>query len=215
VAQKEQARLEDLMPEVRQISNLDLRRKILETWERALSESSFRDLTEVPGEGWVDPNITQLDHQRAVARMAVAVANALAEVVPDIKLDKDILIAGALLHDVGKAFEYDPARVAVWRRHPQEAGYPSIRHPIYGVHLGLSTNLPETILHIIGAHASEGTVVRRSLENTLISAVDVLFWDLVSKSRTGLTFANLESQAITSENSDILSQQTRRNQGAP
>jgi putative nucleotidyltransferase with HDIG domain len=207
VTQTEESRLERLMPEIREISSLDLRRKVMDVWARALAESSFNDLTEVPGESWVDPKITQLHHQRAVAKMAISVADAFEQVVPDVKLDRDLLVAGALLHDVGKAFEYDPARSAIWRKQPQAAGYPSIRHPIYGVHLGLAAKLPEPLLHIIAAHASEGALVRRSLENTLIAAVDMLFWDLVAKARTGLTFGELEKQAIASENSRISSKQ--------
>ena len=197
------------MPEVRQISNSDLRQKCLETWQRALPDSSFHDLTEVPGENWIDPNISQLDHQRAVARMAVAVADAIEEIVPSIKLDRDVLVAGALVHDVGKVFEYDPARTQSWKKRPQAAGYPSIRHPIYGVHLGIAAGLPETVLHIIAAHAKEGALIKRSLENTLVSVIDRLFWELVAKSRTGRTFEELER---TEEAKEILPISTGKKQ---
>jgi putative nucleotidyltransferase with HDIG domain len=201
------------MPEVREISNSDLKRKCLETWLRALPESSFHDLTEVPGENWIDPNISQLDHQRAVARMAVAVADAIEEIVSTIKFDKDVLIVGALVHDVGKVFEYDPVRTTVWRKQPQAAGYPSIRHPIYGVHLGLAVGLPETVLHIIAAHAKEGALVRRSLENTLISVVDRLFWEIAATSRTGRTFDELQKAEEALETLPISSAKNKKRRG--
>jgi putative nucleotidyltransferase with HDIG domain len=176
-----------------------------------LAESSFKELVDVPGENWVDPAVSQVDHQRAVAKMALAVADAVEEIVPSVKFNRDVLIAGALVHDVGKAFEYDPARTARWRARPQAVGQPSIRHPVYGVHLALRAGLPEPVVHIVAAHAGEGTLVRRSLENTLIAAVDLLFWDLLAKARTGLTFGELEKQTVAAEVSRLSARtRTRR-----
>lgn len=95
---------------------------------------------------------------------------------PDLTVDRDILIAGALCHDVGKPWEFDPRNQARWKRTPGAAGYPSIRYPACGVHVCLSVGLPETVAHIAGGHSGEGERVVRSLENTIVNAADYAFW---------------------------------------
>jgi hypothetical protein len=47
----------------------------------------------------------------------------------------------------------------------------------------------------------------------LVSTVDLLFWELVAKARTGLTFDELERRAVTSENSRILSEHIAARKG--
>ncbi|TAN31997.1 HD domain-containing protein [bacterium] len=180
------------MPEVELIQDAALRRKVLEVWALALAESSFTRIEEVPGEPEIDPSVNQLTHQRAVARLAWQIADVMEATLPAIHFDRDVLVAGALVHDVGKAFEYDPERAALWRNRPQAAGYPPIRHPAYGVHLALRVGLPEAVAHICAAHAKEGEMIQRSLEAVAVHYADFAFWELVAKARTGLS----EEQAI-------------------
>ena len=185
-------RIARAMPEVELIKDGVLRRKVLEVWVLALSESSFNSIEEVPGEPEIDPSVNQLTHQRAVARLAWQIADVMEGTMPAIRFDRDVLVAGALVHDVGKAFEYDPKRAAVWRNRPQAVGYPPIRHPAYGVHLALRVGLPEAVAHICAAHAREGEMIQRSLEAVAVHYADFAFWEVVAKACTGLS----EDQAI-------------------
>lgn len=173
------------LPEVDDIANADLRDKVVEAWAFALSETEFASIDEIRASGGpTSPPMkrgTQADHLRGVAKMAVAMADALESVAGPVGIDRDVLIAGALCHDVGKAFEFSPRNQARWQANPAAAGYPSIRHPVYGVHVALAVGLPEAIAHIAGAHSAEGERVERSLENTIVNIADHAFWTILAR----------------------------------
>jgi putative nucleotidyltransferase with HDIG domain len=187
------------MPEIALISDLDLRRKVAEAWALALHDSSFNSLEEIPGEADIDATVSQLTHQRGVTIIALRIAEGMQEIMPDIQFDRDIIIAGGLVHDIGKAYEYDPERAAQWRAQPQRSGYPAIRHPIYGVHIALMAGLPDSVAHICATHAKEGNLIQRSLEGMLINYADHMFWNLVAKAHTGLTADDLTRMALPSD----------------
>lgn len=69
-----------------------------------------------------------------------------------------MLIAGALLHDVGKPYEFSPRNQERWQANPALAGYPAMRHPIYGANIALKAGLPESIVHAVATHCREGNV---------------------------------------------------------
>ena len=104
------------------------------------------------------------------------IGDELTAMFPELGVDRDLLIACALCHDVGKPWEFDPENQARWRESPSAAGFPSIRHPGYGVHVCLTVGLPEAVAHTAGAHSGEGELVVRSLENTIVHHADYTFW---------------------------------------
>lgn len=171
------------LPEANQIENTHLRDKVLEVWALAIDESSFDSISQIKASGNPDtPPLTtgtQADHLRGVTKLAIAMADQLCELFPDLPVNKDILIAGALCHDVGKAWEFDPENQKRWKSSPKSAGLPSIRHPAYGVYLCLRVGLPEEVAHCAGAHSGEGQLLRRSLENTIIHYADYSFWHVL------------------------------------
>ena len=170
---------EDL-PEVNEIRDEDLRVKVIEAWAFALSQSEFTRIAQIKGSGVPDsPALkdgTQADHLRGVARMAHGLADGLEAVHGDIGIDRDLLWACALCHDVGKPFEFSPRNQARWQNDMGAAGFPSIRHSVYGVHVALTVGLPEAVAHTAGAHSAEGELIKRSLENTLVNSADHAYW---------------------------------------
>ncbi len=168
------------LPEVDQIVDSGLREKVVEAWATALGRSSFGAIAEIRPSG--NPNTsplkvgTQADHIRGVTRLAIVIADEMTAMFPDLKVNRDLLIAGALCHDVGKPWEFDPENQARWKGAPRAAGWPSIRHPAYGVHVCLSVGLPEEVAHMAAAHSGEGELVVRSLENTIVHHADYAFW---------------------------------------
>lgn len=168
------------LPEVDQIADSELREKVVEAWAAALGRSSFGAIAEIRPSGNPDTAPlkvgTQADHIRGVTRLAMAIADEMTAMFPDLKVNRDLLIAGALCHDVGKPWEFDPENQARWKGAPRAAGWPSIRHPAYGVHVCLSVGLPEEVAHMAAAHSGEGELVVRSLENTIVHHADYAFW---------------------------------------
>lgn len=176
------ARVRAELPEVEEIRDPDLAAKVVEAWALALASSSFGAIAEIEPSG--NPGVNtlkrghQTDHIRGVTRMAVALADQLSALLPDLKIDRDIVIAGGLCHDVGKPWEFDPENRRRWEGAPRRAGLPSIRHPAFGVHVCLTVGLPEEVAHCAAAHSGEGELLVRSLENTIVHHADYAFWGI-------------------------------------
>lgn len=173
------------LPELEEIKDFALRQKVVEAWALSLSESEFERIEDIPPSAFPQSPLmhrgTQADHLRGVARMAVAMADQLEGLFGPMGIDRDILWAAALCHDVGKAFEFSHRNQERWRSSPRTAGYPSIRHSVYGVHIALSVGLPEAVAHACGAHSAEGELIYRSLENNLIHFADYAFWSTLER----------------------------------
>jgi putative nucleotidyltransferase with HDIG domain len=173
------------LPEVDEIHDGDLREKVIEAWALALAQSEFTRIEEIRASGNpTSPPLkhgTQADHLRGVARMAVALADALEQVHGAIGIDRDLLWACALCHDVGKPYEFSPRNQARWQADVAAAGYPAIRHSVYGVYICLTVGLPEAVAHTAGAHSGEGELIQRSLENTLVHHADYAYWHVLGR----------------------------------
>ena len=171
------------LPEVEEIKNEDLKERVIDAWASALSESEFEGIEEIPASGVPgSPEIkngTQADHLRGVAQLALAIAETLEGLFGGLGIDRDLLVAGALCHDVGKPYEFSPRNQARWKRSGALTGKPAIRHTVYGVHVALRAGLPEEVAHIAGAHSGEGQFVARSLINTIIHHADSAFWQIL------------------------------------
>lgn len=176
------ARVREELPEVEEIQDTQLREKVLEAWALALSQSSFDAISEIEPSG--NPGVNtlrrgeQTHHIRGVTRIAMRMADELTTLLPDLRVNRDLLIAGALCHDIGKPWEFDPDNRRRWETTPRAAGLPSIRHPAYGVHICLTAGLPEEVAHCAAAHSGEGELLVRSLENTIIHHADYAFWGI-------------------------------------
>lgn len=173
------------LPEAKQIRDKDLREKVYDAWALSLGESGYTKLEEMPNSGTPDSNRaqsgTQADHLRSVARLAMAIATELRGMFKEFEVDMDEVIAGALCHDLGKPFEYDPRNQERWTFDARITGRPSIRHTVYGVHMALAAGLPETIAHIAGAHSREGEFVTRSLAAEIVHYADEAYWRILAR----------------------------------
>jgi len=91
----------------------------------------------------------------------------------------DEVISGALCHDLGKPFEYNPENRKRWSADPAKTGFPSIRHTQYGTYVALTIGLLESIAHIAGAHSMEGESVERSLVLEVVRHADEALWSVL------------------------------------
>lgn len=171
------------LPEIAWIADEALREKVVEAWVLSLSRSSFGSIREIQPAG--NPNSMvltrgdQTDHIRGVTRLATVMADEVIASNPDIAVRRDIVVAGGLCHDIGKAWEFDPQNQARWRETPRATGLPSLRHSVYGAHLCLSVGLPEEVAHIAAAHSGEGELLVRSLEATIVHFADIGYWSIM------------------------------------
>ncbi len=174
--------VEKSLPELALIGDSELRFKVAQAWAIALSETEYTSIEDIRASALPDDPLmkrgTQADHIRATAQIALAQAEAIERVFGSIGIDHDLLLAGALVHDVGKPYEFSPRNQARWKADPSAAGLPAVRHPVYGVHIALQVGLPEPVVHIVGAHAMsrEGACVKPSLENVIVQYADSVMW---------------------------------------
>ncbi len=171
------------LPEIAWIGNDMLREGVVKAWTMSLSKSSFRSIRDIQPAG--NPNSMvltrgdQTDHIRGVTRLATVMADEVIASNPDIAVNRDIVVAGGLCHDIGKAWEFDPENQKRWRQTPRATGLPSLRHSVYGAHICLAAGLPEEVAHIAAAHSGEGELLVRSLEATIVHFADIGYWSIM------------------------------------
>jgi putative nucleotidyltransferase with HDIG domain len=166
----------ELWPELMWIQDENLREKVAKTWELALEKSvlSPEDLKRIPFTLLCGPDlkVTFMDHKRSVVHIARDAGQKINEAYHgELTVDMDVLIAGAILADVGKLLEYvlDENGEAV-----QGAYGKYLRHPFSGVSIAEQCGVPAGVCHIIAAHAGEGNMIKRSTEAYIVHHVDFM-----------------------------------------
>ncbi len=165
-----------LWPELAWIEDEELRDKTAATWQLALERSvlSSDDLYRIPFTLLAGPDmkVSFMAHKRAVVHIARASGEKIREFFgDDLPVNMDVLIAGAILADVGKLLEYefDDAGNAVQGDYGKY-----LRHPFSGVALAEACGVPPEVCHIIATHAKEGDLVKRSTEAYIVHHADFM-----------------------------------------
>ena len=169
-----------LLPWIGRIQDEELREKVITCWDKALQRSgypSLPDLEKMPFTLLTDTRgLNFVEHTLAVTAGAVGLAQAQAghyRAMP-YDIDMDRLIAGALLHDVGKILEIEPDGKGGHRK--SRAGF-CMRHPISGAALAAEVGLPDEVLNCIACHAKEGEGRPQVIETVLIHQADYATFD--------------------------------------
>ncbi len=169
-------KLLELWPELEWIEDPELRAKTAKTWEIALERSVLTadDLQEIPFTLLAGPDmkISFMDHKRAVVHIAKESGEKIRLFFKEeLPVNMDVLIAGAILADVGKLLEYvkDDSGNAVQGLYGK-----FLRHPFSGVSLAEECGVPPEVCHIIATHAGEGDMVKRTTEAYVVHHADFM-----------------------------------------
>jgi putative nucleotidyltransferase with HDIG domain len=169
--------VEKLWPELDWIGSPELRQSVLETWIKAFEHSPLSpdDLGEIPFTLLIPGcPATFMEHKRCVVHIARRSAEAMAEFLGRaLPIDMDVVIAGAILADVGKLLEYEK----VGGKAVQSERGKNLRHPFTGVHLAMSCGVPDSVCHIVATHAAEGDLVKRSTEAFIVHHADFMSYE--------------------------------------
>jgi putative nucleotidyltransferase with HDIG domain len=165
-----------LWPELEWITDISLREKTAKTWELALERSLLKadDLYRIPftllcGQ---DIKVSFMAHKRCVVHIAKISGEKMNEFFStELPVNMDVLIAGAILADVGKLLEYDLDKDG---KVFQGKYGQYLRHPFSGVSLAEECGLPPEVCHIIAAHAHEGDLVKRTTEAYIVHHADFM-----------------------------------------
>lgn len=107
-----------------------------------------------------------LNHTVAVTEACLTISDDLKKTF-GIKMNKDTILAGALLHDVMKLFEWK-----MTKNGPQPSGI-TMDHTLLGVAELYKREFPEDVIHMVASHPGEyGTTQPRTAEAFLLHSVD-------------------------------------------
>jgi len=167
------------LPELALVQDVALRDKVVDVWEEALKTGGFSlwDLKNMPFTLLADNvSVTFLEHVRAVCQMCVGMADVVTRSYGKrVPINKDVLVAGALLADIGKMIEFEKRPDGTLRKgHKGDM----LRHPFSGVGMAFKHGLPYEVMHIIAVHSKEGDFVRRSPEAIIYHHAEFADFDL-------------------------------------
>ncbi len=162
--------LRELFPELDLIGDEGLRAGVeqiyLELWEL----SDYERVEDVPV--MQKAPYPQLKHTQAVLKIALAAAE-VAEQVHGTTVDRDVLIAGALLMDVSKFVEYRPGAAG----HERTELGALLPHGTATANIALRLGLPLEVSHIVLAHSPNGGKAPATVEAHILDWLDQLDLD--------------------------------------
>jgi putative nucleotidyltransferase with HDIG domain len=167
------ADVETAFPELRSVTDGTLRAGVAEAWANASDDAGIGSVEGLRAVPWFPPaeralgipegSETLVAHVRDVAACAVGLAEPL-EDRRGAGIDRDLLLAGALVHDVSKLVEFDG---------PEETPVGDLLgHPCWGVHVVASAGLPPELAHVVLAHSGRTNVEPAFLEAELVRRAD-------------------------------------------
>ncbi len=173
----------ELIPEIKWIENVELQDKVISAYEEALRTGNWKpeDMNEIPFTLLIlNCPFSYLEHVRGVTKVAKDSMDRFNEVYASVDsnftLNHDELLAGAILHDVGKLIEYEKSESGEVRK--SDLGK-DLRHPFSGSHLALKHGCSTKIAHIIANHAAEGDGTLRSPEAVIVNKADFINFETV------------------------------------
>lgn len=169
--------IKKLWPEIDWIKDQKLREQVAEVWAAALKASPLTaaDLEKIPFTLLVPGcTVSFMAHKRSVVHICKSAAETMAQFYSNaVPINLDVLLAGAILIDVGKLLEYEmkngQAVVSKTGKY--------LRHPFTGVALAHRYGLPDEVCHMIATHAKEGDLGKRSVESIIAHHADFLTFE--------------------------------------
>ena len=154
------------------IGSRELREGVVTVWAAAAERGGWGsvDLEEIPFTLLTETHgINLIQHTIAVTEGAVGLARAILDASnPPFEIDMDLLLAGGLLHDVGKLLEYEKDGQGHAKGHYGRCA----RHPISGAIIASEFGMPLEIINMIGCHAKEGDGRPQRVETVLVHQAD-------------------------------------------
>ncbi len=161
-----------LMPELRIIGDAELKEKTITVWVEAIKKGGWTadDLQRMPFTLLIEgTGVNIIEHTRAVTLCSLEIHRVLKEMYEErIDINRDYLLSGALLHDVGKLFEYRKVKEKFLKSGEGKL----LRHPISGAAFASRHGLPPEVVHIIAAHSKEGDGARATVEAVIVNHAD-------------------------------------------
>jgi putative nucleotidyltransferase with HDIG domain len=151
------------------IKDENLKQKVISVWKEAAKRGRWTSVEDAPFTLLIENSGKLTDHTKRITNLAKSVYDNREE-----KLNLDFLIAGALLHDVGKLLEY----VKKDGKYVKNKYGEKFRHPVSGALLSRELGLPDEVVLIIYAHSHEGDKLKRSPEAVIVNHCDFIDFEI-------------------------------------
>ena len=151
------------------IKDENLKQKVISVWKEAAKRGGWTSVEDAPFTLLIENSGKLIDHTKRITNLAKSVYDNIEE-----KLNLDFLIAGALLHDVGKLLEY----VKKDGKYVKSKYGEKFRHPVSGALLSRELGLPDEVVLIIYAHSHEGDKLKRSPEAVIVNHCDFIDFEI-------------------------------------
>ena len=155
--------------ELNLIQDENLRNKVVEVWKEAAYRGKWKKIDDAPFTLLIENSGKLTDHTKRITKIAKSIFDQRKE-----KINLDFLVAGALLHDVGKLLEYEFKNGKYMKCEYAK----KFRHPVSGALLAKEFNLPDEVVYIIYAHSKEGDITDRSIESIIINHSDFIDFEI-------------------------------------
>ncbi|MCK4339333.1 MAG: HDIG domain-containing protein, partial [Candidatus Cloacimonetes bacterium] len=110
-------------------------------------------------------------HKRAVVHIAYESAKVMKKYFGyNLPINLDIVVAGAILADVGKLLEYEKDGDTI----KFSKSGTLLRHAFTGVSLAQACGVPDEVCHIIAVHSKEGDAFKRTTEGLIVHHADYM-----------------------------------------
>lgn len=166
-----------IFPQIEQICDATLRGQVEAVWQELWRASAWRSFDHLPTSGEI--SYPAKPHSQCVLTMALAVADAF-EAHHGMKVDRDLLIAEAILQDASKVVEYRPD--ASGKAVHTEIGT-TFQHGFWCAHVALKHGLPMSVCHIMVTHSPGAAKFPDTLEGKILYYVDQLDVIAIHKDR--------------------------------
>ncbi len=124
---------------------------------------------------WPDCEITWVEHVRDVTDACIQAYEKQEKYFRrnHVPFSRDLIIAGALLHDIGKLTEFSLHDGQVC----YSGNYQLLRHPLSGAILARDVGLPDELVHLIAVHSFEGERSYQTAESNFVRKLDIFVFE--------------------------------------
>ena len=163
-----------IFPAFDEIADKDLRSRSLDAMLLAVEKGGWSKET-LPlcpvTLNWKNCKVSWIEHVSDVVATCLAAYEKTAKYYRQngVAFDRDIIAAGALLHDIGKLTEFTVKDGIACH----SDNYQLLRHPLSGAILAAQAGLPDKIVHLIATHSFEGDASYQTPESRFVRSLDI------------------------------------------
>ena len=124
---------------------------------------------------WENCTVTWVEHVRDVTDICICTLEQQKKYFQrnQVPVCRDLIVAGALLHDIGKLTEFAYKDGEIYH----SKNYQLLRHPLSGAVIAHEVGLPDQLVHLIAVHSFEGEKSYQTVESNFVRKLDMFVFE--------------------------------------